>query len=292
MYAKVLIITHAYNRPDFIEIQHKTFQKLLLDEYEFIVFNDAPPGSMCDAIVNICDNHHIPCILVPQEIHTRPYLAREPGDPLDRPNIRHCNCIQYSLDTLGFAHQGHLLIIDSDMFLIRPISIETILKDVDIIAPIRGAENRVYYLWPGLTFLAMDRLPNKKNLNFNCGIVNGASVDSGGHTYEYLTNNMDVRWENATELFSYELFCPDRFVPDHLIKTSTPIEDRIKKYIHLCFTPKEIIFLLHQPHTINFCFGNRFLHYRAGTNYDHQSKEYDEKKTALINEFIQDILSE
>ena len=40
LHAKVLIYTYAYNRPDFIEIQHKTFQKFLKDDYEFVVFDD------------------------------------------------------------------------------------------------------------------------------------------------------------------------------------------------------------------------------------------------------------
>lgn len=38
---KVLIITTVYNRPDFIELQAKTFEKFLKDDYRFVVFNDA-----------------------------------------------------------------------------------------------------------------------------------------------------------------------------------------------------------------------------------------------------------
>ena len=30
---KILIFTYRYNRPDFIEIQHKTFKKFLKDDY-------------------------------------------------------------------------------------------------------------------------------------------------------------------------------------------------------------------------------------------------------------------
>ena len=37
---KILIITHNYNRPDFIEIQSATFKKFLQDDYEYVVFND------------------------------------------------------------------------------------------------------------------------------------------------------------------------------------------------------------------------------------------------------------
>jgi len=38
---KVLVLTCAFNRPDFIELQYKTFKAFLNDDYEFVVFNDA-----------------------------------------------------------------------------------------------------------------------------------------------------------------------------------------------------------------------------------------------------------
>ena len=91
---KILIITHAYNRPEFIEIQHKTFQKFLADEYEFVVFNDARTDAMANQISEACQTNGVRCIRIPQEIHTRPYLPRRPGDPLQRANIRHANNTQ------------------------------------------------------------------------------------------------------------------------------------------------------------------------------------------------------
>ena len=137
----------------------------------------------------------------------------------------------------------------------------------------------------------MDRLPNRETLNFNCGIANGASVDSGGHTYYYLINNPSVRWENIMEIMGYQLFCPDRFVPDHLIDTTTPVDEQIARLKVLGFNDKEIKFLQKKPHTINYALNNTFLHYRAGTNYDNQSQIYEQAKSKLIKEYIADILS-
>ncbi len=290
--AEVLIITHSYNRPDFIDIQCRTFKKFLKDTYRFVVFNDATDPELNGKINDVCKLYGIDCVEIPQEIHTRPYHKREPGDPLNRPNIRHCNCIQYSLDTLGFNHNGPVAIVDSDIFLIRPISIEALLREVDIVAPIRGAENKVFYLWPGLCFLAMDRLPEKETMNFNCGMVNNAIVDSGGHTYTYLINHPEVTFKNAIEYWAYQLFCPDRFVPDHMIDTTTPVEIQIQRLSQMGFNEREIAFLQKKPHSINFALDNHFLHYRAGTNYDNQSKEFDERKSRLINDFINEILEE
>ena len=44
--AKVLLITHVYNRKDFIELHAKTLKAFLQDEYEYVVFNDTPQESI------------------------------------------------------------------------------------------------------------------------------------------------------------------------------------------------------------------------------------------------------
>jgi hypothetical protein len=290
-WSKVLIITHSYNRPDFIIIQEKTFKKFMKDEYEFIVFSDAADEEMNNEIINTCAQCNIICIRVPQEIHNRPYLAREPGDPLNRPNIRHANVVQYSMDILGFYHNGPVMILDSDMFLIRPFTIVKQLEEWDIISAMRGADNDVTYLWPGLMIFSMDKLPNKKYMNFNCGIAHGAIVDSGGHSYYYLKNNPTVKLKVIDELFGCQLFCPDRFAPDHLIDKITPPEQHITKLKEMGFNEKEITFLQKKPHTIHFLFNQHFLHYRAGSNYDNQSTSFEQHKMKLINEFLDDILN-
>ena len=288
--SKILIITHSYNRPDFIKIQNKTFKKFMKDEYEFIVFSDAADEEMNNEIINTCAQCNILCIRVPQEIHNRPYLTREAGDPLHRPNIRHANVVQYSMDILGFYHSGPVIVLDSDMFLIRPFSIVDELEQWDIISAMRGADNNVSYLWPGLMIFAMNKLPNKRTMNFNCGMANGAIVDSGGHTYYYLKNNPTIKLQIIYELFGYQLFCPDRFVPEHLIDRTTPPEQQTRKLKEMGFNEKEIKFLQKKPHTIHFLFNQHFLHYRAGSNYDNQPKSFDHNKMELINEFLDDIL--
>ena len=93
IYAHVLIFTHAYNRPDFIEIQHKIFQAFLEDDYEFVVFSDAPDENMARQIKQMCDKYNIECIRIPPEIHTRPYLPRWPGENNHAPAVRNVNAV-------------------------------------------------------------------------------------------------------------------------------------------------------------------------------------------------------
>ncbi len=290
---KILIITHAYNRPDFIEIQHKTFQKFLADDHEFVVFNDAPMHDMAMQIENTCQKNGVQCIRIPQEIHTRPYLPRPDNDPLrGRTAIRHANVIQYSLDTLGFDHQGIVLIIDSDMFLVRPLNISHSMRDNDILAATRGADKNVHYLWPGLCFLHMDRLPDKRTMNFNCGFVNdNVVVDSGGWTYYYLRKHPTLRVVDLDTIWSYKIGLGnyDINVPvDH----SASDRKKRKKYTKMGFNKIEIQFLLKKPDTFEFLFNKCFFHYHNGSNHRHLPQNYIEHKNRLFMEYIEDILSD
>lgn len=291
MPAKVLIITHSYNRPDFIKIQSDMFKRLLKDEYEFVVFSDAADQSMDDAIKNMCIDCQVTYVRVPQEIHSRPYLYREPGDDLNRPNIRHANVVQYSMDMLGFDHEGPVVILDSDMFLIRPMSViqELANSKCDIISFLKGTEPDITYLCPAFMIFDMSTLPDKKTLQFNCGRVKGISLDSGGDSYYYLQNHPDLKIAPIHEIYSYTLFGPDRFVPDHFIDRSTPADEQIVQLQNRGFSDKEISFLQKKPHTISFLSNHYFLHYRAGSNYDNQSKLYDQQKMALIKNYLEDI---
>ena len=59
---RVLIVTHSYNKPDFIELQYKLFKKFLHDDYDFVVFNDASNATFENAISAICKALNIVCL--------------------------------------------------------------------------------------------------------------------------------------------------------------------------------------------------------------------------------------
>ena len=286
--AKVLLITHSYNRPDFIEIQHQTFKKLLHDDYELVVFNDAPDHTMMNRISAMCARYDIRCIRIPQEIHTRPYLPRVPHDNLQQTNIRHANCVQYSLDTIGFDHDGIVFILDSDMFLIRPFSISEYMKDKDIAAFIKRAPNSVYCLCPALCILSMNKLPHKQTLNFNCGTINGSPADSGGWTYYYLIKHPEVTVKQVDVLYSHQLLLEDKHI-NQPANNSVPDNSKIAFYTNLGFNDHEINFLLKKPDTFEFYLDHYFLHYRDGSNDTHQSPHYHTHKFQVFSEFINTI---
>jgi hypothetical protein len=289
LYSEVLIITCVYNRSDFIEMQYRTFQKFLQDDYRFVVFNDAVDPSAYREIRDVCNKYEIECIDIPQEIHSRPYLTRGPELPWNNPNVRHSNCLQYAMNTLGFQHQGPVAVLDSDVFLIRPFSIEQALNQFDIAAVMRGAIT-IYYLWPGLMFFSMDRLPDRESLNFNCGLLNGESVDAGGYTYNYLISHPEIKYKALNEIFGYQVGCPYRYASEQMFD-KTPEEEKPMKYQQMGFNRQEISFIMKKPDSIWFLCDNHFLHYGAGSGYEKEGSMYHQQKTQLINDFLDEILS-
>ena len=269
MEAKVLIITHSYNRPDFIEIQYKTFQKFFQDPYEYLVFNDAPEEGAAARIEEMCAQFGIECVRIPQSIHTQPYLPRDPQDDLQNPAVRCANVVQYSLDTKGFDHDGPVLIVDADLFLIREFSLAAQLKGYDL-GGVWQKRDRFLYLWNGLVLLDMHTLPDKRTLNFNCTKIEGISLDVGGATYHYLQAHPDLRCLSIETLF---------------FKTWDFLSDRQRQHPHVTWLFEE------HPTEIEFLWDYTFLHYRSGTNWNHKDAAYHQAKTAILNRYIEKILS-
>lgn len=266
--AKILIITHSFNRPDFIEIQAKTFQKFLKDDYEFVVFNDAPKEAMCQQINDTCAKLDISCVRIPQTVHTAPYLPREKNDDFQNPAVRCANVVQYSLDVLGFNHDGLVMIIDADMFLIKPFSIAEYFKDFQL-AGVPQKREHINYIWNGLVIFNMNTIPDKSSINFNCKKVEGVAVDVGGGLHPYFKAHPELK------------FNP---IGNEYINQWTELSSRQEKH-------EEVRLLYNmQPNNIEFLLNYSFLHYRSGGNWDKRSNEYHENKTKILNEFVDAIL--
>lgn len=195
MQAKVLICTFAYNRPDFIELQHTLFKKFLRDDYEFIVFDDSVDATLTAAINAVCTTHGISYIKIPQEIHARPYLHRFPKPAwfarYHNGSVRNCNVAQYALDTIGFDHDDLVILFEADVFLIKEFSFREYMQNCTLAGYDRCVEyndprRKLPFLWIGLIYVNVNALPNKYAFNVNCGQINDINIDSGGHLHYYL----------------------------------------------------------------------------------------------------------
>ncbi len=260
---KVLIITHVYNRPDFIALHKKTFDAFLKEEYEYIVFNDSPTEDMSNQIKTMCKSLGIQCLRVPDHKSHR-----------QSPSARHADGIKYSLERFGFDHDGVVLMIDSDMFLIRPFSVLEYMKEYDFIAGYQSRPNSsvtVYYAFPGLVFMNMKNLPNKHTINFDGGDVAGSNCDVGGHTYYYFKNNPQAKVHLYT-----------------IASTFHEPKDRNALYaLGYDDNSIDLIFSLEKDYSMEFHGDHNFLHhYAGGSNWPGYTHNYLEKKKYLLNNYI------
>src|SRR5579872_411931 len=130
---KVRIFCPVFNRPDFIEIQKKMFDTFLQDEYELIIFNDASDQNMATQIEHMCTKLNLECFRIPQELHQH--------RPRGSAGHRHMDGIQFALNKIGYGYDGIVMLIDSDMFLIKPFSVTQYLEGYDVAADRQGRSN-------------------------------------------------------------------------------------------------------------------------------------------------------
>lgn len=310
LYSKVLIFTYAYNRPDFIVLQDATFKHFMQNEYQFIVFNDAVKPSDYQEIKAVCEQLNIPCIDIPQEIHTRPYLHRTDWGEFKNPNqpsTRNSNVVQYSLDMVGFNHDDILMLIDSDMFLIKKFDVRAYMNGYKIAAFYKSCCDvimngqhtadtpHIDYLWIGLAFLNMGTLPLKNALNFNCGTQGKVQLDAGGFTFAYMKYLDFSLFKPIDRICIHTLICPScRAEKSPYCTHNTEV---LKEN---GFNKETIAFIqeLPVPHgkdrhrNTEFFLNNTFVHYRAASNYNNIASSFTTDKTKVFNNYIKHLINE
>lgn len=280
---KVLIVTCSYTRPDFIEIQSKTFKAFMQDEYEFIVFDDAPDAPTSNAIKNMCKKLSITHQRIPQVVHMASnrkqignfvrssipvYIDEQRGNV----SCRASDSLNYLLQNVAFNHEGIVCLVDSDLFLIKKFSIADFMQEYDLYGCIQQ-RNHITYLWTGLMLFNNAKLPNKHTLTLDCGKVDGVGVDTGGHLHCYLQENKSLRigFYSNTHI-------------DDLPKDANALQMR-------GYTQPEAQFIMNNPSRMEFHIDNNFLHYCAGGNWDKLPQQYHINKTKVLNSFIDSILT-
>lgn len=213
LFAKVRLLTFHYNKPEYIELQNKTFKKFMIDDYELIVFNDAKVPELEKAIRETCEKHSIQCIRYEQAWHEAdplndqvlawlkdPSISSHVGIKTksqecvaSQASIRHCHVIQYALDNFGYHHDDIVGIVDGDCFPIRPVSIKDLLGDNHIVGIQKLVEDNIDYLWVPFIIFNPSKIQNKSDLKFHVDVINNWLHDTGAHTYHFLNNNPEIR---------------------------------------------------------------------------------------------------
>ncbi len=247
--AKIKFYTYANNRPDFVELQYRSLKHFMKNEFELIVFNTCPffQIRLRKEIKKKCRELEISCLPL-----------RVIG--YNNPSTTAAKLIQKSFQKKIRKDTGISCIIDSDMFLLSQLDLKSYMTNFDV-AGVWQTRDNVNYLWPGLLFLNMSFIKDKK-MNFSCGEVEGERVDVGGNLYYWLKRNPNLRIRNIHHT-------------SHICKENNNLntlpEDIRKQY------EDDFRFELYD---------RLFLHYGRGLNWDKMDQEYHKRKTELASFFV------
>ena len=231
----IKVYTYSHNRPDLIKPQYESLKKHLKDKFEFIVFNNerqgGDPGSgyspqRVQEIDDVCNKLDIECIRVEldsQLQYINGYKQFE-GESFTSGGSHACG---YAF-SWGWKH--HIcknkcisMIIDSDMFFIRDISIENMMNDYNLAFVPSYRYNQKYidehnpgkialqYPWNGIVIANIPSMPNPQELKWGLGVFNGESCDVGGEGYQYLLNyqqQLKIKYIDQVSI-QRDTFCPD-----------------------------------------------------------------------------------
>jgi len=258
----VQIFTSVVNRPDFVEIQKKLFDKFLDDEYQFNVVDDSLEDQISLEFKSVCEDNDITYYRKSQENRNK-NESRWAG-------ARHATeTIQWTFDEIiKKKHSKDLILfLDSDMFLLDNFNLTEYMKDT-VISGLPQIRGHVKYMWNGIMFFDMEKVFEiDSNLNFSDGNVDGELTDIGGHFYYYFKKNNVIMKET-------DVTYPSDF--NGIDLQNEGITKGFNFELHL---------------------DGKFLHYRAGTNWHTQenwkSKEDPlTKKAEIFNQIIGDFIND
>jgi hypothetical protein len=211
----IRIYTYANNRPDFIEVQKRSFDKYIKGDYKFVVFNnaydsidvrcDVPVHTRFQEIERECENSGIETRRI--SIDELEVLTKYEGQ--EHLNIKDG---KYTVGNVALScplngtwpsiikecdPDDIIILIDTDMFFTRDFDPARFLGDHDIayVPQYRGHRIDSYdahYAWNGI-FMSKASTPNLQEMNWFCGTVNGHKVDVGGQTHHFLEKNPNLK---------------------------------------------------------------------------------------------------
>lgn len=292
--AHIRILTFHYNKPDFLELQRRALDAFMQEQdYELIAFNDAPEEKMAASIHAMCETLGIRCVRFEQEWHSsnplnhrlwghlqnstiRSHLNFRGSSFLDvvkQPSVRHCHVIQYALDHFGYNHSDIVIILDGDMFPIRPIDVRSLMTNAHIVGTFKYiAEQDVGYFWVPFIAMNMPAMPDKERLRFHTDRIGNYIFDSGAHSYHYLRDHLTLE----TKRFSWEGSTSHRDASLVALQARGFTQDEAR-----------LIKELPWPQNVEFHIDKHFLHF-AGSSFNVEGHDI---KSLFLTRFVKALIS-
>ena len=289
------IITAVVNNPSFIEMQYHTFNKYLKvpegeGGFEFIVFNDAKPFpdstnggdiTLREKIAETCARLNIQCIMIPNDQHVKmPDMSSRHADTFNK------HIVKYQA-----THPDKYLLIDSDMFLIDYLDMNTYFRYSCAVLLQSRLDYKLNYIWPGLCYLDFTKIQAQHLFNW----AQGRGGDTGSMTEEWLKREIgddimpltdDLRWKKDETFHTKTIY----FIK-HLWSCSWN-ETEMPANIKLLENYKELVtFFKEDVRNANgkfYCelYDNVFLHYRAGSNWNKEGMDLHNTLTAKLKKIL------
>jgi len=220
---KLRLYTIADKRPDFLRLQFESLEKYLLDDFELIVINNAVERGSRERhreISSLCK------VLGVREVRIGRFPVRSvaglPPMTLTREYRNPSFAAAYPLKRIwkrmiSENRDGAFVFFDSDMFLIRKISILAEFGDGDaaLIPQFRGLKNggrdaKVHYFSPAFGLYFPAKIPKLRSWLWDPSFsrrtyINGEVVDVGGRVHHWLRKNSLKNFCLAeTEIYDFE----------------------------------------------------------------------------------------
>lgn len=199
----IYIYSIQYNKPMFIELQKKSFDKFALD-YKFTVIDNSIEDDISIEIQKICHDNNIGLIKPTEKFDSRINGLH---------GFSHEIGVNTFLNELKNTHNVDdiVMVLDHDVFLISDLSkITDIINDSSILT-IKQYREHIIYVWPGLTIFNLKNCININEISLdgakliNGGWVpidNGVFTDVGGHSFHYLKKyNDELKFIELREFF-------------------------------------------------------------------------------------------
>ena len=253
--SKVKIYTWADKAPEFLYKQYETIKKFVKDDdWEFIVFNNVPVFKLDrqKEIKKICKELGIKCL----DVRFRTFTSGASHITGWGIHWAYHRFFRWEKDTIH-------VIFDSDMVFIKDFSFNEYLGDNDICA-VHQRRGDIEYLWNGFVIMRGGNLPDKNNFDYRLGTVEGERTDTGGKTYYWLKRNPELKvkymWHTDNADVTGSKILPEKVRADYKSE--------------------------YKFHFLE----NAVLHYRAGSNWNKQSKDFIDTKKAYFNLLIDELL--
>lgn len=164
-----------YNKPEYISLQKKSFEKWIKFDFEFIVVNNSTEGSIKKRIEEESRN---------LGLRTIDSFNSVSGNP----SVSHSQSFQYIMKDLSDGEVA--MILDHDIFLFN--NLETSYFEGYDIVMLSQTRGHIEYPWPGC--LIFNKIKRKESISITPVTIEGNPCDTGGSMHYYLKeNNLNIK---------------------------------------------------------------------------------------------------